>query len=216
MRFLCRMSAVIKSITTTLLVVVMLVLLITSCKKENTEVVEVAFDPETTYTMKTTDIVELVSDSGIIRYKMTADEWYIYEKAQEPYYYFPKGAYVERFDTLFNKDMSVEADTVYYFYKKELWELIGNVKIVSLKGEKFDTEHLFWDQKTEKIYSDEYIRIEEEDKIITGIGFESNQNMTKYNVFNSQAILPVEETEADTIPPSTDSTLVTSQEMTPN
>lgn len=216
MRFLSKMSAVTKSITTTLSVVVMLVLFITSCKKENTEVVEVAFNPETTYTMKTTDIVELVSDSGIIRYKMTADEWYIYEKAQEPYYYFPEGAYVERFDTLFNKDMSVEADTVYYFYKKELWELIGNVKIVSLKGEKFNTEHLFWDQKTEKIYSDEYIRIEQEDKIITGIGFESNQSMTKYNVFNSQGVFPVTETRSDTIPQPADSTLVSPQEMALN
>lgn len=187
-----------KSITTIFQIVVMLVLFITSCGKEKAEVVEVVFDPENTYTMKATNVTDLVSDSGVIRYKIIADEWYVYDKSAEPYWYFPEGFYLERFDSLFNKDASIKADTVYRYYKKELWELIGNVKVVSLKGEKFDTEHLFWDQKTEKVYSDKYIRIEKEDKIITGIGFESNQDMTKYDVFNSQGVFPVSEAAPDT------------------
>ena len=49
------------------------------------------------------------------------------------------------------------------------------------------------DQKEEKVYSDKYIRIQEDDKIITGIGFESNQNMTQYKIFNSQGVFPVSE-----------------------
>jgi hypothetical protein len=54
-------------------------------------------------------------------------------------------------------------------------------------------KRLFWNQKEEKIYTDKYIRIQEEDKIITGIGFESNQDMTQYKIFNSQGIFPVSE-----------------------
>ena len=58
---------------------------------------------------------------------------------------------------------------------------------------------LYWDQKEEKIYSDKYIRIEEDDKIITGIGFESNQDMSQYKIFDSQGVFPMSESANDTI-----------------
>lgn len=111
---------------------------------------------------------------------------------------FPRGIYVEKFDTLFQTEASIKADTAYYYDKKGLWELIGNVEVESLQGEHFETSQLFWDQKQEKVYSDKFMRIEQEDKIITGIGFESNQDMTQYKIFNSQGIFPVSDALADT------------------
>jgi LPS export ABC transporter protein LptC len=185
--------------------VVMLVLLFPSCGKEKPDVVEVEFNPDSTYTMRVTGVSDLISDSGVIRYKVIADEWLVYSKASEPYWLFPGGFYVEKFDSLLNKDASIKADTAYYYNKKELWKLIGNVEVSNLKGEHFETELLFWDQKKERVYSDKYIRIEQEDKIITGIGFESNQNMTKYDVFNSQGVFPVKDVSNDTISASSDS-----------
>ena len=108
----------------------------------------------------------------------------------------------EKFDTLFHTEASIKADTAYYYTKRELWELIGHVEVESLQGEHFETSRLFWNQKEEKVYSDEYIRIEQEDKIVTGIGFESNQNMTQYKIFNSQGIFPVEDKPAENPPDS--------------
>lgn len=195
-------------ITTALCTVVMLLLFSASCSREKKEVVVVAFDPEKTYTMKANDVSSLISDSGITRYRLKAKEWLVFGKAADPHWYFPKGIYVEKFDTLFRTEASIKADTAYYFDKKGLWELIGNVEIESLQGEHFETPHLFWNQKEEKVYSDQYIRIEQADKVITGIGFESNQNMTQYKIFNSQGVFPVSESRpdsiaADTIPAGT-------------
>lgn len=186
-------------ITTTFVVVVMLLLLTASCGKETKEVVDVAFDPEKTYTMKATDVSSLISDSGITRYRLKAKEWLIYGKAADPHWYFPEGIYVEKFDSLFQTEASIKADTAYYYDKKGLWELIGNVEVESLQGEHFETSQLFWDQKQEKVYSDKYMRIEQEEKIITGIGFESNQSMTQYKIFNSQGIFPVSDAPVDTV-----------------
>ena len=112
-------------------------------------------------------------------------------------YGFMWGGYKGHSDTLFHVEASVKADTAYNYEKKGLWKLVGNVKVESLEGKKFETSLLFWDRKKEKIYSDQYIRIEEADKIITGIGFESNQDMTKYDIFNSQGVFPVKEEVAD-------------------
>lgn len=182
-----------QGITTICMVVVMLLLLFTvSCSKEK-EVVEVAFDPETTYTLKTTEVTTLISDSGVTRYRAKAKEWLSFDKAKDPYWYFPEGIYLERFDTLFQVEASMEADTAYNYEKKKLWKLIGHVKAVSLEGKTFETSLLYLDQKSDKIYSDQYIRIEEDERIVTGIGFESNMNLTQYKIFNSQGVFPVSE-----------------------
>ena len=190
-RFLCKTNE--QGITTIFAVVVMLLLFTASCNGDNKEVVVVAFDPETTYTLRTTDYTTQFSDSGITRYRAIAKEFLKFDKAKEPFSYFPEGIYVEKFDTLFNIEASLKADTAYNYEKKGLWKLIGNVRVENLEGKKFETSLLFWDQKEEKVYSDKYIRIQEDDKIITGIGFESNQNMTQYKIFNSQGVFPVSE-----------------------
>ena len=176
----------------------MLLLLTPACGGEHKEVVEVTFDPETTYTMKTTGVISLISDSGVTRYRANAKEWLVYGKAKEPYWYFPEGIYVEKFDSLFQTEASIVADTAYYYDKQGLFRFIGQVEVKSLQGEHFETEELFWNQKEDKVYSDRFIRIEQEDKVITGVGFESNQNMTRYTIRQSRGVFPVDTAPADT------------------
>ncbi|MDR1258876.1 MAG: LPS export ABC transporter periplasmic protein LptC [Tannerellaceae bacterium] len=187
-----------RDMTTIRAIVVMSLLLSGSCSGGRQETVEVAFDPEQTYTMKTTNVSTLVSDSGITRYRANAKEWLVFGKANDPYWYFPEGIYLEQFDTLFQVKASIKADTAYYYEKQELWKGVGNVEMQSLDNEYFTTSLIFWDQKSQRIYSDQYIRIEQQDKVITGVGFESNQSMTEYKIFNTTGIFPMNEMPADT------------------
>ena len=92
-RFLCKTNE--QGITTIFVVVVMLLLFTASCNGDNKEVVVVAFDPETTYTLRTTDYTTQFSDSGITRYRAIAKEFLKFDKAKEPFSYFPEGIYVE-------------------------------------------------------------------------------------------------------------------------
>ena len=211
-RFLCKTNK--QGITTIFVVVVMLLLFTASCGSDVKEVVNSKYDPETSYTLKTTDASMLISDSGITRYRIEAKVWLVYEKAKEPYQYFPEGIYAEKFDTLQQVEATLRADTAYNYQKKNLSKLIGNVKIESLEGKKFETSLLFIDQDKDKVYSDQYIRIEEADKIITGIGFESNLDMTQYKIFNSTGIFPLNEAPADSAQISTpDSVTVKPEEV---
>ena len=127
----------------------------------------VAFDPETTYTLRTTDYTTQFSDSGITRYRAIAKEFLKFDKAKEPFSYFPEGIYVENLILYLILKLSLKADTAYNYEKKGLWKLIGNVRVENLEGKNLKTSLLFWDQKEEKVYSDKYIRIQEDDKIIT-------------------------------------------------
>ena len=143
--------------------------------------------------MRTNGVTSFVSDSGMIRYKIITEEWLIYSKRNPPFWAFEKGLYLEKFDTLFRVDASIKADTAYYYEPKKLWELRGNVHIQSQRGDQFDTELMFWDQNEEKIYSDRFIRIEQPERVLTGYGFESNQQMTEYQIFNNTGIFTVED-----------------------
>ncbi|MDR1880801.1 MAG: LPS export ABC transporter periplasmic protein LptC [Tannerellaceae bacterium] len=184
-----------QGITAIPVIVVMLLLFSASCSKETKETVEVVFDPEHTYTMRTVDVLSLISDSGITRYRVNTKEWLTYGKAADPYHFFPQGIYIEILDTLFHAEATIKADTAYWYDKKGQWKLAGNVQIENLEGEFFETSALYGDQKAERIYTDRYIHIIDKKKNdIQGIGFESNQNMTKYRIFDTSAIIPFEET----------------------
>ena len=73
---------------------------------------------------------------------------------------------------------------------------MGNVHVQNLKGEKFDTELLYWDQNKKRVYSDRRVRIEQPDQVIYAIGFESNEQLTKYRFFKTEGIFYVDEDSA--------------------
>ena len=188
------------NITAALFAAVMFVIF-PSCSGKDKNLAEAISERDSLPSMKSLGVTTLVSDSGITRYKIITEEWSVFDKKDPPYGAFEKGVYLEKFDTLFNIDASIEADTAYYYEKKKLWELRSNVHIRSQQGDKFDTELLFWDEKEQKVYSDKYIRIEQEDKTITGYGFESNQELTDYTIRNTEGVFTVENASTTTHAP---------------
>jgi LPS export ABC transporter protein LptC len=165
-----------------------------ACSGKDKKLAEAISENDTLPSMKTLGVTTLISDSGITRYKVVAEEWLIFDKKNPPYWAFEKGVYLEKFDSLLRIDASIKADTAYYHERKKMWELKGNVQILSQRGDKFQTDLLFWDEKKEKVYSDKFIQIEQEDKIIKGYGFESNQELTEYEIKNTTGIFTVEDT----------------------
>jgi len=141
--------------------------------------------------MKTLNVSTLISDSGITRYRITTKEWIIYDRKNPPYWSFEKGLLLEKFDTTYHVEASFKSDTAYYYSNKKLWELRGHVLIKNVKGDKFNTEQLFWDQNLQKVYSNKFIRIQKTDRIITGHGFESNQQMTIYTIHKTAGSIPI-------------------------
>lgn len=176
------------SITIGLVAIVML-FFYTACGSNETELVDIQFDPETTPSMTTDSVTTLISDSGITRYKLVADNWQVFDKAQDPFWYFPQGIYLERFDSLLEVESKILADSAWNYTDRKLWRLKGNVDIRNLKGDLFLSDELFWDQQTQKVYSDKYIQIKRSDgSELKGFGFESNQEMTEYRVFRAVGI----------------------------
>ena len=165
-----------------------------ACSGKDKNLADAITERDSLPSMKSLGVTTLISDSGITRYKIVTEEWTVFDKKNPPYWAFEKGVYLEKFDSLFRIDASIKADTAYYHEKKKLWELKGHVQILSQRGDKFQTDLLFWDEKKEKVYSDKFIQIEQEDKIIKGYGFESNQDLTEYEIKNTTGVFTVEDT----------------------
>lgn len=158
-------------------------LLLASCKEKNDNLVAFSYDPELVPSLVTDEGSQLVSDSGITRYKMVYDVWMVFDKAKEPYWYFPEGLYVEQFTPDFKIESIVEADTAWFYVDRNLLRLKKNVHVENIRGDVFDSDELYWDREIALIYSSAYIEVQQGDARLSGYGFESNQQMTDFRIF---------------------------------
>lgn len=163
------------------------------------------------YTSLTTGVETLISDSGVTKYKLNAAKWYVFEEPEDKWY-FPEGLYVEQFDTLFNTQASIKADTAYYHRDRQLWELKGDVEVLNREGQRFFGQSLFWDERLQEVYSHEHIMIERSSGqlIESDFGFKSNQSMTRYELYSSHGHFDVEDSPmmvSDSTTVANDSTL---------
>jgi LPS export ABC transporter protein LptC len=144
-------------------------------------------------TMTSKNISTLISDSGVVQYKIVSPLWVVYDEVDTPYWNFPKGLYLQKYDRMFNVIATVAADSAKYFKNRKLWRLDGHVEMTKVPKDLFLSERLYWDQREAKIYSDTFIHIETETHVLEGIGFESNERLTAYRIINPQAIFPVKQ-----------------------
>lgn len=180
------------------IIVVVITTFLVSCKEEVKNTVDFAYDPEIVPMVNTDSVTMLISDSGMIRYKVITKTWEIFDKVKDPYWRFPDKCRLEQFDTTFNVVATVKADTVWYFTNRKLWQLKGHVFIHNKADETFSSEELFWDERQQKVYSNTLITIDRPGKaLIYAKSFTSNQQMTSYTlneVYNSK-IVRIEEKE---------------------
>lgn len=149
--------------------------------------------------LTTDSVMTLISDSGVTRYRIESPQWLVFDKTEEPYQEFPYGIYLEQFDEQMNVQASLKADYAHYDENAQIWQLRGHVHALNHKGEQFDTPELNWNQTEHRVYSDSAIHVTREKSIIEGVGFESNEEMTKYIILNPTGVFPIDEEEEDVI-----------------
>lgn len=181
-----------KNFVITVALGVTVILFMSSCRKEKTDTIPNFEDRAFVPGMRADSVTTLISDSGRLRYKVMAMEFKVLDKLSDPYWYFPKKIYFESLSDTLTVESIVKSDTAYYYYNRKMWVLKNNVLVKNVNGDQFETSLMYWDQNTHKVYSDSFIRIKQQDFIIEGYGFESNESMTKWNVFNNSGIIPLD------------------------
>ncbi len=164
-----------------------------SCAPNSAEDLKAVEQNENTPSLKIFDLTTLISDSGTVKYKLATPEMMQYDLKVEPYTEFPKGIQITSLDKKGEMNADIKGDYAKFLKKKELWELRNNVQAVNFEGNLINTELLFWDMTKHRIYSDKFIKITTKKQIITGVGFESNEDFSKYTILKINGIIELEE-----------------------
>ena len=146
----------------------------------------------------------LISDSGVIKYKIVTERWDVNTVKQPPRWTFEKGIFLEQFDEQFHVEGYINADTAWYYEQQKLWELRGRVHIKNVNGLVFDSEELFWDGIKHEFYSYKFSKVVTPERTLQGTYFRSDEHMQHYEVTNSVGSFQSEDIEGDNNQQSSD------------
>lgn len=138
--------------------------------------------------------IELIySDSGKIVLKLQAPLFYRYLN-ESPRIEFPDGFKITFYDRQMNISAELTAKYGVSWEDSKIMEAKNNVVIHHYeKNETLNTEHLVWDQRRKKIYSDVFIKRTTPDGVLYGDGFDADEDLTSYTLRNPRGIFEVTE-----------------------
>ena len=144
---------------------------------------EAAGSVETLMTEYSDSLSVIMSRNGRRSYHFTAPQLEGYTLAREPYREFRKGVKITTYqdDSLSSVDAVLTANYAIYYENQELWEAKGNVVVRKSDGKTLYTQQLFWNARTDKVYSNVDSKIVQNNgrDVFIGEGFESDEELNE-------------------------------------
>lgn len=128
----------------------------------------------------------LISDSGVIKYRIVTERWEVNTNRVPSRWIFDKGMLLEQFDEKFHINSYIQCDTAYYFDQERVWKLYGRVSILTKDGLRFTSEQLIWDENKHELSSNVFSKLITPERTLQGSYFWSDERMTRYFVSNSK------------------------------
>ena len=136
-------------------------------------------DLESSPTQVVDNMVVVQTKDGLMEMRMESPRMERYEKSnKESYELFPKGFSVFGYNEEGLLETTIIANEAKHTIgsKNEEWAAYGDVVIKNLiKGEKMETDTIFWDQSEKKIYTHCYVKLTAPDGMTQGVGMESDE-----------------------------------------
>jgi len=130
----------------------------------------------------------IYSSNAAIKASLQAPTMKHFEGAQ-PYTELPEGVRMFFYDDSMKVNSQLTAGYGIRLDSKKQMVVHDNVEVINLNGEKLNTEELIWDEKTQRIYSNKFVKITRKDEILYGDGFESNADITNYKIKKLRGII---------------------------
>lgn len=178
-----------------------LLLCILSCSRQREHVAPAIKDSDSLSMMVSYGVNTLISDSGVMKYRIVTECWEVNDKRNPPRWSFEKGIFMQQFDSTFQIAAVISADTAWYYNVNQLWELRGRVTVRNNAGLVFNSEELFWDQRQHELYSNHYFRLFTPERQLEGIRFRSDEYMTNYQVVTAKGVVPSGDLMEEPAPP---------------
>lgn len=157
-----------------------------ACTEEHEHTAPAIRDKDSVPSMVSYGVNTLISDSGVIKYRIVTERWEMNDKRNPSRWIFDKGVFLTQFDQTLHIQSYIQCDTAYYFDKNRIWELRGRVRILTKQGLRFSSEELYWDEQKHEIWSHKFSHLKTPERELQGNYFKSDENMTKYIVTNTK------------------------------
>lgn len=169
------------------------VLVFSACTSNSAEEIKALAENQDLPSLRVKNLETTVTDSGRVKYRLITPELIQYDRKEEPYVDFPTGLHFLNYTPENQISSQIKCNNARYFSKKELWELNNDVEAINEKGDILNTEQLFWDTQKHKIYSEKFVKITTSDQMITGYGFEANEDLSWYEIKKPSGEIAVSE-----------------------
>ena len=190
------------------LIVTMLVCL-SSCSEQREHTAAAVRDRDSASMMVSYGINTLISDSGLIKYRIVTERWDVNTIKNPSRWTFEKGIFMEQFDESFHIEGYIQADSAWYYDQQKLWELRGRVYIRNVNGLVFRSEELWWDGIKHEFYSYKFSRVVTPERTLEGTYFRSDEHMAHYEVTNSVGSFQASDMDSESEPAQASSTNTT-------
>ena len=164
-----------------------------SCSNDDEDILE-AIDYKT-YPSQSAENIEVVrTDSGKVVLKIFAKRYESYSHLEEnPYDEYPKGIKLVTYSNYPEVSSSLVCNYAKHEIDIDKWEARDDVIVVNIDGDSLRTEQMYWDTKTQKIYSDKAVNIKTSTEIIYGTGFTAKQDFTGWKINNVKGTIYLDE-----------------------
>lgn len=173
-------------------------LFLVSCSNVKEHTAPPIYDRDSVSMMTSYGVNTLISDSGVIKYRIVTERWDVNTVKNPSRWTFEKGVFFEQFDEQFHVQAYIQADTAWYFDQKKLWHLRGRVRIRNINGLIYESEELFWDGLKHELYSNVFSKVVTPERSMEGTYFLSDERMRHYTVTNSKGSFEREDMTGET------------------
>ena len=168
-----------------------------SCNDVQEHTAPAIHDRDSVSMMTSYGVNTLISDSGVIKYKIVTERWDVNTVRIPSRWTFDNGVFFEQFDEKFHVEGYIQADSAWYFDQQKLWHLRGRVRIRNVNGLIYESEELYWDGIRHELYSYVYSKVTTPERSMEGTYFLSDERMTHYTVSNSKGSFEREDMTGD-------------------
>lgn len=161
-------------------------LLLAACQEQVEHTAPAIRERDSVAMMTSYGVNTLISDSGIMKYRIVTERWEVNTNKNPSRWIFNKGILLEQFDEKFHINSYIQCDTAYYFDQLKVWKLYGRVRILTKDGLRFSSEQLTWNQDKHELSSDVFSKLVTPERTLQGTHFWSDERMTRYYVSNTK------------------------------
>ena len=135
------------------------------------------------------------TDSTIVTFTVEAGQIDRFTSEEDPFDEFINGVEVITYNKNGDFESQINAEKATNFTKRKVMIARDSVVLKNYEGKMLQTELLTWDDNTQRIYTDKFVKITTPNEILFGDGLEAKSDFSEYEIQNITGRIKIDSEE---------------------